>query len=166
MNDIQKKLKDMVVMFIATEENIEERLIDEKVGEVCGLPTFSNMSESEIDEVKASIKAEFSIKLDKGVLIQEEGHEKWFLARKSKLEMRYWERYKKYLLADKLSHRWQYAAWSVLALRILVPASMERVILHPIPLWLEIWKVGQLKTCGIDQIYLLIFAKHCTTHWG
>ena len=101
MNDIQKKLKDMVVMFIATEENIEERLIDEKVGEVCGLPTFSNISESEIDEVKASIKAEFSIKLDKGVLIQEEGHEKWFLARKSKLEMRYWERYKKYLLADK-----------------------------------------------------------------
>ena len=91
----------MVVMFIATEENIEERLIDEKVGEVCGLPTFSNLSEDEIDEVKASIKAEFSIKLDKGVLIQEEGHEKWFLARKSKLEMRYWERYKKYLLADK-----------------------------------------------------------------
>lgn len=101
MNDIQKKLKDMVVMFIATEENIEEKLIDEKVGEVCGLPTFSNMSENEIDEVKASIKAEFSIKLDKGILIQEEGHEKWFLARKSKLEMRYWERYKKYLLADK-----------------------------------------------------------------
>jgi len=101
MNDIQKKLKDMVVMFIATEENIEERLIDEKVGEVCGLPTFSNMLEREIDEVKSSIKAEFSIKLDKGILIQEEGHEKWFLARKSKLEMRYWERYKKYLLADK-----------------------------------------------------------------
>ena len=75
MNDIQKKLKDMVVMFIATEENIEEKLIDEKVGEVCGLPTFSNMSENEIDEVKASIKAEFSIKLDKGILIQEEGHE-------------------------------------------------------------------------------------------
>lgn len=101
MNDIQKKLKDMVVMYIGTDDNIEEKLIDEIVGEVCGIPKFSSMSESEIDEVKASIKAEFSIKLDKGVLIQEDGHKKWFLSRKSQLKMSYWERYKKYLLSDK-----------------------------------------------------------------
>ena len=55
MNDIQKKLKDMVVMYIGTDDNIEEKLIDEIVGEVCGIPKFSSMSESEIDEVKASI---------------------------------------------------------------------------------------------------------------
>ena len=57
----------------------------------------------------------------------------------------------KYLLADKLSPRWQYAAWSVLALRILVPASMERFILHPIPLWLEIWK-GKVEA-GLNSAY-------------
>ncbi len=101
MNDLQKRLKDMVVIFIANDEEIEEKTIDNKIDEVKMMPSFASLCESEIDEVKATIKAEFSIKLDKGVLIQEEGHERWFLAKKSQLDMRYWERYKKYLLTDK-----------------------------------------------------------------
>lgn len=101
MNDIQKMLKNMVVMFISMDEELEEYVIDEKVDEVKNLPTFKILTEDEIEEVRASIKSEFSIRLDRGILIEEKGHEKWFLARKSQLEMRYWERYKKYLLADK-----------------------------------------------------------------
>lgn len=101
MNDLQKRLKDMVVVFLAAEEIIEETFIDEKIDEVSGLPTFSKLTKDEIDEVKKIIKAEFSIKLDKGALIEEKGHEKWFLAKKAQLEMKYWERYKKYLLSDK-----------------------------------------------------------------
>jgi len=100
MNEIQKKLKDMVVMFISDDSTLEESTIDEKVREVSGMPTFSSLTEEEIENVKESIKAEFSIKLDKGVLIEEKGHERWFLSRKASLEMKYWERYKKYLLAD------------------------------------------------------------------
>ena len=101
MNDIQKMLKNMVVMVIATNDDLEEYIIDEKIDEVKGLPMFKKLNEEEIDDVRAAIKAEFSIRLDRGVLIEEKGHEKWFLARKAQLDMRYWERYKKYLLADK-----------------------------------------------------------------
>ena len=101
MNTIQKTLKDMVVMFISNEEELEEKVIDNKLKEVSGLPTFSSLNATEINEVSATIKSEFSIRLDKGVLIEEKGHERWFLAKKPELEMRYWERYKKYLLSDK-----------------------------------------------------------------
>ena len=100
MNDLKKKLKRMVVEFIS-DTVLDETTIDDKISEVSGMPTFSSLSEDEIEEVKASIKSDFSIKLDKGVLIEEKNHEKWFLARKSKLSMKYWERYKSYLLSDK-----------------------------------------------------------------
>ena len=46
----------------------------------------------------------------------------------------------KWLLRDKLSPRWQYAVWSILALRILLPVSVKRDILLPLSLWLETWK--------------------------
>lgn len=101
MNSLQKILKNMVVMFISSIEDLDERDIDEKVKEVSGLPTFVVLTDAEIEEVKASIKSEFSIKLDTGVLIEEQGHERWFLTRKAELDMKYWERYKKYLLTDK-----------------------------------------------------------------
>ena len=101
MNEMQKMLKNMVVMFISSETDLEEATIDAKIREVSGMPTFASLSEDEIEEVKAGIKSEFSIKLDRGVLIEEKNHEKWFLARKASLSMKYWERYKKYLLADK-----------------------------------------------------------------
>ena len=101
MNNLQKNLKSMVIMFISTEENLEEHVIDDKLAEVTGMPTFATLTEEEIEEVRASIKSEFSIKMDKGVLIEEKGHERWFLSRKAKLDMSYWERYKKYLLNDK-----------------------------------------------------------------
>lgn len=101
MNDLQKQLKNLVAVFIANDLDIEEKTIDEKVNEVSGMPSFVSLSVEEVDEVRATIKAEFSIKLDKGVLIEEHGHARWFLAKKALLEMRYWERYKKYLLADK-----------------------------------------------------------------
>ena len=101
MNDLQKMLKNMVVMFVSSDSELKETNIDDKIAEVSGMPTFASMTSEEIDEVRASIKSEFSIKLDKGVLIEEKNHEKWFLARKSQLSMKYWERYKKYLLADK-----------------------------------------------------------------
>lgn len=101
MNNLQKMLKDMVIVSIANDANIEEKAIDDRLDEVKGMPMFAPLSEEEIKEVSAIIKSEFSIKLDKGVLIEEQGHERWFLAKKAQLEMKYWERYKKYLLADK-----------------------------------------------------------------
>ena len=101
MNDMQKMLKKMVVAVISEDENLEERTIDTRIDELSKFPMLSGLSEEEINEVRAIIKSEFSIKLDKGVLIEEKGHEKWFLARKAELDMKYWERYKQYLLSDK-----------------------------------------------------------------
>ncbi|MEG1957890.1 MAG: Z1 domain-containing protein [Lachnospiraceae bacterium] len=101
MNDLQKKFKNMVAMFISDDSGIQEYMIDQKICELRSLPTFSELTDEQVDEVGASIKSEFSIKLDVGVLIEEKGHEKWFLSQKSKLDMKYWERYRKYLLTDK-----------------------------------------------------------------
>lgn len=101
MNDLQKRFKDMVSVYIVADDNLQESMIDEKVDEVRYIPLFASLSEEEVDEVKASIKSEFSIKLDKGVLIEEKGHEKWFYSKKAQLDMKYWERYRKYLLTDK-----------------------------------------------------------------
>ena len=101
MNDLQKILKDMVNVFLAKESDLQEYMVDAKVDEVKGMPTFASLTQDEIDEIKRSLKSELSIKLDKGVLIQEKGHQKWFLSKKSELDMKYWERYRKYLLADK-----------------------------------------------------------------
>lgn len=44
----------------------------------------------------------------------------------------------KWLLRDKLSPRWQYGVWGVLALRIVWPVRLTgKYILLPLPLWLE-----------------------------
>lgn len=101
MNDIEKRFHGLVSSFLAGEPEIKEQIIDEKIAELRCLPTFSNLSDVETENVRAEIKSEFSIKLDQGSLIQEKGHEKWFLDKKPLLDMKYWERYKKYLLNDK-----------------------------------------------------------------
>ena len=101
MNDLQKTFKDMVTMFISSETNLKETTIDSKIQEVRFIPSFASLSDEEVNEVCAAIKSEFSIKLDMGTLIEEKGHEKWFLAKKAQLDMKYWERYKKYLLKDQ-----------------------------------------------------------------
>jgi len=46
----------------------------------------------------------------------------------------------KRLFEDKLSPRWQYGIWSILALRILLPATTSRRILLPLPLYVETLK--------------------------
>ena len=101
MNEIEKRFHSMVSSFLAGETEIKEQTIDEKISELRCLPTFSGLSDIEVENVRAEIKSEFSIKLDQGSLIQEKGHEKWFLDKKPLLPMRYWERYKQYLLIDK-----------------------------------------------------------------
>lgn len=101
MNDIEKRFHGLVSSFLAGEPEIKEQTIDEKIEELRCLPTFSSLSDIEVENVRAEIKSEFSIKLDQGSLIQEKGHEKWFLDKKPLLDMKYWERYKKYLLNDK-----------------------------------------------------------------
>ena len=43
----------------------------------------------------------------------------------------------KRVFADKLSPKWQYGVWFLLALRILLPARVDRYVFLPLPLFLE-----------------------------
>lgn len=101
MNKLQIDFKNMVAVFISGMTNLTEEMIDDRIGELRMLPSFSGLSDEEVDEVSVSIKADFTFTLKRGVLIEEKGHVKWFLSAKAKLDMKYWERYRKYLLTDK-----------------------------------------------------------------
>ena len=46
----------------------------------------------------------------------------------------------KRIFDDKLSPRWQYGIWIIFALRILLPVSLTKQILLPLPLTVETWK--------------------------
>lgn len=101
MNDLQKNLENMAVIFISPDTVVDESVIDDKIAELSGLPTFASLTKEDIEEVSADIKSKFSIRLTRGVLLEDKKQEKWFLSRKSSLDMKYWERYRLYLLKDK-----------------------------------------------------------------
>lgn len=101
MNQQQNIFYNMVISFFATTRGVlEEKAIDNAISQVRFMPMFSSLTDEEVEQVKKEIKSNFSISLDTGALLEEKGHEKWFLAKKGTLEMKYWERYKKYLLND------------------------------------------------------------------
>lgn len=52
----------------------------------------------------------------------------------------------KTIFADKLSSRWQYGIWTLLALRILLPAWVKRYVILPLPLFLETAKASAEQT--------------------
>ena len=57
----------------------------------------------------------------------------------------------KWLLRDKLSPRWQYAVWGVLALRALIPASLGRSLVPQLALWTETAKSAA--ELGLDSAF-------------
>lgn len=61
----------------------------------------------------------------------------------------------KWLMADKLSPRWQYGVWSILALRVVIPVSITRYILIPIPLWLETLKA--MAERSLASVYTAVY---------
>ncbi len=44
------------------------------------------------------------------------------------------------IMADKLSPRWQYSIWCLLALRIVIPVASNQNIFLPVPVWVEMLK--------------------------
>ena len=68
----------------------------------------------------------------------------------------------KALLNDKLSPRWQYGIWSILALRILFPVPIETRILLPIPVWVETLK-GVVEK-GLNSNYSEVYMPAKLTH--
>ena len=46
----------------------------------------------------------------------------------------------KRVFEDKLSPRWQYSIWVLLAIRILVPVNVSKYIIPQLALWIEVFK--------------------------
>lgn len=68
----------------------------------------------------------------------------------------------KRLLEDKLSPRWQYGIWCLLALRCLLPATIHRDVLLPLGLWLETGK--SLVEAGLHSAYSAVFSPISLSH--
>lgn len=100
---INKMLYNLVISLIVMQEINDEDKIEEAIENVSKLLALSEVvTEEDKKVVKNKIMAERSIKLKEGSLIQSaDKHEKWFVSKKSELDMAYWERYKKYLLEEK-----------------------------------------------------------------
>lgn len=80
-------------------KNIEEADIDEYLNQMKLI--FSDEDNDFFEKVKAIYTSKNAIKLESGALIEDKKHKKWFINRKTELEMRFWERYKQYLLIEK-----------------------------------------------------------------
>lgn len=100
MNELEKQFYDLVISMIVNQKIREEKKIDDLVSQFRNLPMFAILNEEQISKIKAIITTERSISLEVGALIEDKKHEKWFLNKKSELSMKYWDRYKKYLLQD------------------------------------------------------------------
>ena len=61
----------------------------------------------------------------------------------------------KSLLNDKLSPRWQYGIWSVLALRMLFPVQNDRMVFLPVSYWIEILK-AQVEA-SLQSVYTAVY---------
>ena len=61
----------------------------------------------------------------------------------------------KYIFQDKLSPRWQYGIWTLLAVRILLPVSLTKYIIPQIAVWIEIGK-GIVEK-GLDSVYTQVY---------
>ena len=84
----------------------------------------------------------------------------------------------KTLLGDKLTPRWQYGIWSLLALRMLIPVAVSnRYILVPVPLWIETLKAlceSHLSSAYSQAFFplespwflpIISYAPHSITDW-
>jgi len=68
----------------------------------------------------------------------------------------------KRIFEDKLSPRWQYGIWSILALRILIPVQSSRYILPKLALWTEALKA--MIESGANSAFTEIYAPIRPTH--
>lgn len=104
MSDLAKQFKDVVSMMLpkaADGDPLEESVIDEKIGEAQLLPMFHALSVDEIKKVRNEIHSEKQILLMRGVAIVRKNHKKWLATRKASLDLKYWNRFSKYLVDDK-----------------------------------------------------------------
>ena len=102
MNKLQNKLYNILKAGIMEEEDITDVLIDEQINMYRKLPIYKGLIDEEIKDIRNKILSEQSVRMSLGTLLQEDyNYEKWFLNEKANLDMKYWERYKRYLIHNQ-----------------------------------------------------------------
>ncbi|MEF3082717.1 Z1 domain-containing protein [Luteimonas sp. SMYT11W] len=77
--------------------------IEDRVRELAALPFLSPPpTQNDIRESAQQIEREFKVVLGSSHTIQATGHRPWLRARKHEIEFRYWDRYRRYLIAEGL----------------------------------------------------------------
>ena len=61
----------------------------------------------------------------------------------------------KRIFEDKLSPKWQYGIWTLLAIRILIPVNLGKYIIPQLALWIEVLKSGVED--GLASIYTSVY---------
>lgn len=101
MNNIVQSFKNVVLAFLITQNITDEIAIDEVISIQSKSPLFKEkLSIEDISKVRNQIHSEYAITLDKGVSIFY-NFKPWYMNRKKDLDMKYWDRYKQYLINDK-----------------------------------------------------------------
>jgi len=77
--------------------------IEDRVRELAALPFLRPPpTQNDIREAAQQIEREFKVVLGSSHTIQATGHRPWLRARKHEIEFRYWDRYRRYLIAEGL----------------------------------------------------------------
>ena len=99
MNNSVKSFKNIISMYILDNDKyLNDAEIDELVDTMrVNFGTLYKLEDIEIEEIKKQIKFECSIKMMEGASVKEK-HKEWFLDRKADLDMKYWNRYRTYLI--------------------------------------------------------------------
>ncbi len=100
MNNSVEMLIKLVKTCIYGSGTLTEKEVDNIITVFAKTKLF-NLSEEEIKRARDVIHAENAIKLDLGDVLTSNNCIRWFEERKKDLNMKYWERYEKYLLHDK-----------------------------------------------------------------
>ena len=100
MKESVSNFKKTVIAYIVDKKITDEKEIDEVISAMAESPLFKDLTEADKLLIRNQIHSEYSITLDKGVAIVSE-YKPWFMNRKKELSMKYWDRYKQYLLNDK-----------------------------------------------------------------
>ena len=91
-----------IISGIEKKKNTTDEDIDDLINQFKTLPMFNVLSEDDILDIRNIVMANNSIKMHIGNVIENPyRYKKWFLNKKSELDMKYWDRYRKYLIKDK-----------------------------------------------------------------
>ncbi|MEG1311396.1 MAG: Z1 domain-containing protein [Romboutsia sp.] len=103
MHNSKDLLYNLLITTIVTNNIDTEEAIDFTIENLKTMIRISSqISDEEANQVRNRVMSERSIKIELGTLLQGDyKYEKWFLNKKSELDMKYWERYKKYLIQQQ-----------------------------------------------------------------